>query len=231
MMEYRNVDDIIMYGGGGGGKGDKGDQGDKGDDGDDGDKGDKGETGATGPAGSDGTDTSNDTAIRGNTSLIATVSARVTEENTLIRKRISDLETAPNAPFFYQSPEIILSDYTDGNMLVIWHPAPYDPLRIVMKARDKQTGYRYTVQPGNDYGFNYKHGIDYNLNQALSIEIAIGNAGLFVMTNDGSARNILTGQRRDRFNIYAVLEFAPVTYMPDMPMVQQAPTNDGSLDF
>jgi len=210
---------------GGGGTGD-GSTGATGATGPRGATGPAGPTGATGPAGSGGS--LGDDAIRSNTSLIGGLGS----EQNLIRNRILNLEQSPKAPIFYKSAELRLNQYENGNMLTIFHPMPYDPLRFVMKARDIQTGFRYTVNPGSDYGFNYRHGMGYNTNPSLSIDIAIGSAGLFLMTNGGSQRNILTGQRRDRFSIYAVLEFAPsVTDLPQNEIYQSSATDDGSLNF
>ena len=92
-------------------------------------------------------------------------------------------------------------------MLTVFHPMGYNPLRVIMKARDVQSGFVYTVNPGSDYGFNYRHATGFNTTQSRNIEVAIGSAGLFLTTNSGSRRNVLTGQRRGRFNIYAILEF------------------------
>ena len=249
MTEYRNVDDIIMYGGGGGGKGDKGDQGDKGDkgetgatgatggtgggtgggekgdQGEKGEKGDQGDQGETGPAGSD---TSSTNAISGNTSLISNLTGRVTEEGDLIRNRIKNLEDDPTpVNTFYKSAELPLKDYVNGNMLIVRNPnTDNPPLRVIMKARDTLGEFTYTVNPGNDYGFNFRHNT-----QNFGVEIAVGNTGLFVMTNDGDPRNLLTTQRRDRFNIYAVLEHVPVINdLPAGEILQQTPYTDTSLN-
>ena len=133
---------------------------------------------------------------------------------------------------FYKSAELPLSQYENGKMLTIFHPMSYDPLRFVMKARDIQTGFLYTVNPGSDYGFNYRHSTGFNTDQSRSIEIAIGSAGLFLMTNGGSRRNILTAQQRDRFSIYAVLEFVPsVTNLPQNEIWQSNPYADDSLNY
>jgi len=110
-------------------------------------------------------------------------------------------------------------------MLLIFHQMNYGPIRLVMKARDVVSGYTWTVNPGNNYGFNFRQ------KDLSGLEIAIGTDGIWLMTNDGQPRNILTTSRRDRFNIYAILEFAPVINdLPDGTIFQQAPTNDGSLD-
>jgi len=107
----------------------------------------------------------------------------------------------------------------------------YDPVRIDMKARDINTGFIYTVNPGHDYGFNYRHRQPSDARFNKYIEVAIGSTGLYLMTLDGSKRNILTGQRHDRFYIYAIMEFVPniprLTYT-----VQQFDTyDDGSLNY
>jgi len=197
MTIYKNVDDIIMYGASTGGTGGTGD---------DSNKGDQGETGPPGPPGADGVDSS----------------ARI----TLLTNRVVNLESDSMAPpIFYKSAELPLKDYVDGEMLTIVYTMDYGPLRIIMKARDTETGFIYTVNPGKDYGFNFRYRINFGL------EIAVGNNGIWLMTNDGQARNILTHQRRDRFNIYAILEFIPFTSdLPQPTINQQAPTNDGSLD-
>jgi len=218
------VDDIIMKGGSGSGKGDKGDKGEKGDQGetgpgggdkgDPGDKGDKGDQGDAGPAGADG---------GGGTGASA----------DLIKERIQSLEN--KATIFFKSMELRLNEYEDGQMLTIKHPMTYHPLRFVMKAKDLIDGFIYTVNPGNDYGFNYRTQTFTPVDPATvsyGIEIGIGSTGLFLMTNGGVPRNILTGQRRDRFSIYAVLEFVPVIF--DLPQPTISPslaTDDQTLDF
>ena len=205
MTIYKNVDDIIMYGTGTGGTGTGGTGTGGTGTGVTGDRGPQGPPGPPGPPGADGGEDS--------------------DSHLLFNYRIGLLEDAPKASIFYKSAELPLKDYVDGEMLTIVYTMDYGPLRIIMKARDTETGFIYTVNPGKDYGFNFRYRINFGL------EIAVGNNGIWLMTNDGQARNILTHQRRDRFNIYAILEFIPFTSdLPQPTINQQAPTNDGSLD-
>ena len=134
---------------------------------------------------------------------------------------------------FYKSAELPLSQYENGKMLTVFHPMGYDPLRVIMKARDVQSGFVYTVNPGSDYGFNYRHATGFNTTQSRNIEVAIGSAGLFLMTNSGSRRNVLTGQRRGWFNIYAIMEFitSPPRNLPQNEIWQSNPYADDSLNF
>jgi len=163
------------------------------------------------------------------TNTATNVQSVITQQN-LIRNRVLALEQAPKTTF-YRSTELPLSQYQNGKMLVVLHPMNYDPLRVVMKARDIQTGLIYVVNPGSDYGFNFRHGTQFNTNSHRTIEVAIGSAGLFLMTNGGSRRNILTGQRRDRFSIYAVMEFVPSIPQLSDSILQWDATDDGSLNY
>jgi len=79
----------------------------------------------------------------------------VIKQQTLIRNQVLALEQAPKN-IYYMSQEIRLNQYQNGKMLVILYQMNYAPLRIIMKARDINTGYIYTVNPGHDYGFNYR---------------------------------------------------------------------------
>ena len=134
---------------------------------------------------------------------------------------------------FYKSAELPLSQYENGKMLTVFHPMGYDPLRVIMKARDVQSGFVYTVNPGSDYGFNYRYAMGFNTTQSRNTEVAIGSAGLFLMTNSGSRRNVLTGQRQGRFNIYAIMEFvtSPPRNLAQNEIWQSNPYADDSLNF
>ena len=235
MTTYMIVDDIIMKGGSGSGKGDKGDKGDQGETGatgtgNTGAKGNPGNTGATGAKGDPGnTGAKGDPGNTGATGPAGDTG----DEADLIRERIESLEN--KASIFYKSMELRLNEYEDGEMLTINHPMTYHPLRFVMKAKDVYDGFIYTVNPGNDYGFNYRTQTftpTFPATVSFGIEIAIGSAGLFLMTNGGVPRNILTGQRRDQFSIYAVLEFVPsVIDLPQNTIWPSPATDDGTLAF
>jgi len=148
-----------------------------------------------------------------------------------IRNRLDALENAPKLSVFVRSRELSLNQYQNGKMLVILNPYNYDPLRVVMKARDTQTGFLYVVNPGRDYGFNFRHATQVGGGAQREIEVAIGSAGLYLMTNGGSDRNILSGQRRDRFVIYAVMEFVSNELQSTLGTFQQDATDDGSLNY
>ena len=127
------------------------------------------------------------------TNTASNVQSVITQQN-LIRNRVDALERAPKSPLLYRSQEFLLSQYDNGKTLLIGIPLNYDPMRVVMKARNIYTGFIYVVNPGSDYGFNFRHKTQVNSGVERVIEVAIGSAGLFLMTNGGSARNILTGQ-------------------------------------
>ena len=116
-------------------------------------------------------------------------------------------------------------------MLLIGIPLNYNPMRVVMKAKDIYTGFVYVVNPGSDYGFNFRHKTQVNSGVQREIEVAIGSAGLFLMTNGGSARNILSGQRRGRFSLYAEMEFFPNIIGSSLGVSQRDATDDGSLNY
>jgi len=120
------------------------------------------------------------------------VQSVITGQNS-IGNRVNALEQAPKLSIFYRTPEFLLSQYENSKMLVIVNPLNYDPVRVFMKARDIHTGFIYVVNPGSDYGFNFRHGTQFGPGNSRTIEVAIGSAGLFLMTNGGSRRNILTG--------------------------------------
>jgi len=157
------------------------------------------------------------------------VQSVITQQN-LLRNRIEALENAPKPSKFVRSAEFALKYYENGQMLVIRNPYNYDPLRVVMKARDTQTGFLYIVNPGSDYGFNFRHATQFSNNQR-EIEVAVGSSGLYLMTNGGSRRNILTGQRRDQFNIYAVMEFITNEVQSTVGEYLTEATDDGSLNY
>ena len=163
------------------------------------------------------------------TNTATNVQSVITQQN-LIRNRVLALEQAPKTTY-YKSQELRLNQYQNGQFLLFMHPMNYDPLRVVMKARDRYTGFIYTVNPGSDYGFNYRHKPGDTFNSYRTIEVAIGSVGLFLMTNGGSRRNILTGQRRNRFSIYAVMEFVPSIPQLSLEILPWDPYEDDSLDY
>ena len=163
------------------------------------------------------------------TNTASNVQSVITQQN-LIRNRVLALEQAPKT-IYYKSQEFRLNQYQNGMYLQFLHPMNYDPVRIDMKARDINTGFIYTVNPGHDYGFNYRHRQPSDSRFDREIEVAIGSTGLYLMTLDGSKRNILTGQRCDRFYIYAIMEFVPNIPRLTYTVQQQETYDDGSLNY
>ena len=157
------------------------------------------------------------------------VQSVITQQN-ILRNKIEVLETAPKPSIFVRSDGFALKNYENGQMLVLRSPFNYDPIRVVMKAIDTITGFVYVVNPGSDYGFNFRHATQFD-NKPREIEVAVGSTGLYLMTNSGARRNILTGQRRDRFTIYAIMEFVTNEVQSTMGQYLTEATDDGSLNF
>jgi len=88
------------------------------------------------------------------------------------RTRLDALDNAPKPSVFVRSTELSLNQYQNGKMLVIPNPYNYDPLRVVMKAIDTQTGFLYVVNPGRDYGFNFRHATQVGGGAQREIEVA-----------------------------------------------------------